>query len=124
MLRLKFVVIAALATGPSYVFAAAPDTGDLNTIEVFGTRTAGVKGGLPSLQDGKIFEGKKTTVVDLTEQPTFVEPNLRQMFSKMPGLFVSDQQIPSIYNINYRGLGNPHESEFIGFFQNNVPLAA
>ena len=124
MLRLKFVVIAALATGPSYVLAAAPDTGDLNTIEVFGTRTVGVKGGLPSLQDGKIFEGKKTTVVDLTEQPTFVEPNLRQMFSKMPGLFVSDQQIPSIYNINYRGLGNPHESEFIGFFQNNVPLAA
>lgn len=124
MFRLKYAVIAALAAGSNYVLGAAPDTGDLNTIEVFGTRTAGVKGGLPSLQDGKIFEGKKTTVVDLTEQPTFVEPNLRQMFSKMPGLFVSNQQIPSIYNINYRGLGNPHESEFIGFFQNNVPLAA
>lgn len=124
MLRLKFVVIAALSTGSFFAYGAAPKVGDLKTIEVVGTRSGGVKGGLPSLQDGKIFEGKKTTVVDLTEQPTFVEPNLRQMFSKVPGLFVSDQQIPSIYNINYRGLGNPHESEFVGFFQNNVPLAA
>ena len=54
----------------------------------------------------------------------FVEPNLRQMFSRLPGLFVSDQKIPSIYNINYRGLGNPHESEYVAFFQNNIPLAA
>ena len=46
------------------------------------------------------------------------------MFSTLPGLFVSDQQIPSIYNVNYRGLGNPHESEFVAFFQNNVPLAS
>jgi Fe(3+) dicitrate transport protein len=76
------------------------------------------------IDDGKILAGKKVTVVDLTLQPTFVEPNLRQVFSRVPGLFVSDQRIPSIYNVNYRGLGNPHESEFVAFYQNGIPLAA
>lgn len=53
-----------------------------------------------------------------------MEPNLRQVFSRLPGLFVSDQKIPSIYNVNYRGLGNPHESEFVAFYQNGIPLAS
>ncbi len=79
---------------------------------------------LRSVDDGKVFAGKKTTAVNLDEQPIFVEPNLRQVFARLPGLFVSDQKIPSIYNVNYRGLGNPHESEFVGFFQNAVPLAS
>jgi Fe(3+) dicitrate transport protein len=106
--------------------AADKDTSkDIEVIEVIGfPLTPNIPGTLPALQDGKIFAGKKTTLVNMDEQPVFVEPNLRQMFSRVPGLFVSDQQIPSIYNVNYRGLGNPHESEFVGFFQNNVPLAA
>ncbi len=103
---------------------AAQEASQIETIQVLGSRGVSIPSALPSLKDGKLFEGKKTTVVDLSEQPNFVEPNLRQMFSKMPGLFVSDQQIPSIYNVNYRGLGNPHESEFVAFFQNDVPLAA
>lgn len=79
---------------------------------------------LDEINAGKILAGKKASSADLTLQPNFVEPNLRQMFSTLPGLLVSDQQIPSIYNVNYRGLGNPHESEFVAFFQNNVPLAS
>jgi len=79
---------------------------------------------LPDVAEGKIFAGKKVSSAHLNEQPNFVEPHLRQMFSTLPGLLVSDQQIPSIYNVNYRGLGNPHESEFVAFFQNNVPLAS
>lgn len=79
---------------------------------------------LPSVEDGMVFSGKKTTAIDLETQPTFVEPNLRQMFARLPGLFVSEQKIPSIYNVNYRGLGNPHESEFVSFFQDSVPLAS
>lgn len=96
----------------------------LELVEVFAARESRVPGTLPSLQNGKLFAGKKTSLVDLSEQPNFVEPNLRQLFSRLPGLFVSDQAIPSIYNVNYRGLGNPHESEFLAFFQNAVPLAA
>ncbi|WP_206212240.1 TonB-dependent receptor [Wenzhouxiangella sp. XN79A] len=79
---------------------------------------------MKSVDAGRVFSGKKTTTVDLDEQPTFVEPNLRQMFSRLPGLFVSDQKIPSIYNVNYRGLGDPHESEFVAFFQDGIPLAS
>ncbi len=79
---------------------------------------------LPSVEEGMVFSGKKTTAVNLDTQPIFVEPNLRQIFARLPGLFVSEQNIPSIYNVNYRGLGNPHESEFVAFFQNSVPLAS
>jgi Fe(3+) dicitrate transport protein len=100
--------------------AAANGVEDIEIIKVQGSS----QGFFPSVQNGRIFEGKKTTLVNMDEQPVFVEPNLRQMFSRLPGLFVSDQQVPSIYNVNYRGLGNPHESEFVAFFQNNVPLAA
>jgi Fe(3+) dicitrate transport protein len=81
-------------------------------------------GNLPSVEQGMIFSGKKTTTVDLDAQPIFVETNLRQVFARLPGLLVSEQKIPSIYNVNYRGLGDPHESEFVAFFQNWVPLAA
>jgi Fe(3+) dicitrate transport protein len=126
----RFAATAALTT---WSFAADAANGgvdkDINkaieVIEVVGfPLDAKISGTLPDLKDGRIFAGKKTTLVNMDEQPVFVEPNLRQMFSRLPGLFVSDQKVPSIYNVNYRGLGNPHESEFVGFFQNNVPLAA
>jgi Fe(3+) dicitrate transport protein len=123
-MRTHYLAAAVAAVSVSVGANAASEKEVLETIEVFGTRENSVPGGLPALQDGKIFAGKKTSLVDLTEQPVFVEPNLRQMFSRVPGLLVSDQKIPSIYNVNYRGLGDPHESEFIAFFQNNVPLAA
>ena len=123
-MRTHYLAAAVAAVSVSVGANAASEKEVLETIEVFGTRENSVPGALPALQDGKIFAGKKTSLVDLTEQPVFVEPNLRQMFSRVPGLLVSDQKIPSIYNVNYRGLGDPHESEFIAFFQNNVPLAA
>lgn len=99
---------------------------DLAPLEVAGDRRMDplLPDNLPSVADGMIFSGKKTTAIDLEVQPIFVEPNLRQLFARLPGVFVSDQKIPSIYNVNYRGLGNPHESEFVAFFQNSVPLAS
>jgi Fe(3+) dicitrate transport protein len=118
----SFAADAANGTGG----AGGADTNKaIEVVEVIGfPLDTKISGTLPALQYGRIFEGKKTTLVNMDEQPVFVEPNLRQMFSRVPGLFVSDQKVPSIYNVNYRGLGNPHESEFVGFFQNNVPLAA
>lgn len=125
MLSTRCAAIAALSLCSFAAANGQTDIKTLETIEVHGLFLgSNVSGTLPALQNGKIFEGKKTTSVNLDEQPVFVEPNLRQMFSRLPGLFVSDQKIPSIYNVNYRGLGNPHESEFVAFFQNNIPLAA
>jgi Fe(3+) dicitrate transport protein len=126
---MHIVRVAATAALSAWSLAAAANgtavVEPFGVIEVRGSSTdSNVSGTLPALQDGKIFEGKKTTLVNMDEQPAFVEPNLRQMFSRLPGLFVSDQKVPSIYNVNYRGLGDPHESEFVAFFQNNIPLAA
>lgn len=96
----------------------------IEVLEVRGAQIADSGNNLPDIQQGRIFAGKKTSVVELSEQPTLIEPNLRQMFATLPGLFVSEQKIPSIYNVNYRGLGDPHESEFVAFYQDNVPLGA
>jgi len=78
----------------------------------------------PVTEDGRITLGKRTTVVEMDEQPIIINNNLRQTFARLPGLFISEQQIPSIFNVNYRGLGDPHESEFIGMFENGIPLAS
>lgn len=126
MRKIKAVPIMTFVLPLLAVNAVATDEKALKRLDTVQVRAAAAEqtSVMPALQEGKLFEGKKTTVVELSEQPVFVEPNLRQMFSRMPGLFVSEQQIPSIYNVNYRGLGDPHESEFVAFFQNNVPLAA
>ena len=122
---IRLPAIAALLVSALALAEEAEDIKTIEIVEVRGSATdSRVSGTMPALKDGMIFEGKKTALVNLDDQPVFVEPNLRQMFSRLPGLFVSDQKIPSIYNVNYRGLGDPHESEFVAFFQNNIPLAA
>lgn len=76
------------------------------------------------VDDGKVLAGKKTTEVKLDEQPAIANNELRQTFVRVPGLLVSEQQIPGHFNVNYRGLGDPHESEFVMFFEDGVPLAS
>jgi len=76
------------------------------------------------IEKGKVLTGKKSTVVVLDDQPAVVNNDLRQTFSRLPGLLLSEQQISGHFNINYRGLGDPHESEFISFFENGVPIAS
>ncbi len=76
------------------------------------------------IDEGKVLTGKKSTVVVLDDQPEVVNNELRQTFARLPGLLLSEQQIPGHFNINYRGLGDPHESEFVSFFENGVPLAS
>ncbi len=76
------------------------------------------------VEDGKVLAGKKTTEVKLDEQPAIANNELRQTFVRVPGLLVSEQQIPGHFNVNYRGLGDPHESEFVMFFEEGVPLAS
>jgi len=77
-----------------------------------------------AVQNGQVLAGKKSTEVPLTEQPAIANNELRQMFARLPGLLLSEQQIPSHFNVNYRGLGDPHESEFVMFFEDGVPLAS
>jgi Fe(3+) dicitrate transport protein len=78
----------------------------------------------PSLEGAKVAVGKKTTVVDLSQQPQLASDNLRAVLARTPGLLISEQQVPSFVNVNYRGLGDPHESEFVLFLRDDVPLMA
>ena len=65
---------------------------------------------------------KKATVIKLDQQPTVIGNNQQQLFSKAPGLLITEQQTPGQFNISYRGLGNPQESEFILALQDGLPL--
>jgi len=66
---------------------------------------------------------KKATVIKLDEQPPVIDNNQQEIFSKAPGLLISQQQTPGQFNFSYRGLGNPQESEFISVLQDRVSLA-
>ncbi|OYW95735.1 MAG: TonB-dependent receptor [Alishewanella sp. 32-51-5] len=121
--RLAIGVSMALSVTALNAFAQS-DSENIEVLEIRGASTNTDSRTLSDVENGRIYAGKKTSIVDVEALPTFIEPNLRQMFSQLPGLFVSEQKIPSIFNVNYRGLGDPHESEFVAFYQNNVPLAA
>src|SRR5687768_12793956 len=79
---------------------------------------------LPEISGTRATVGKKVTVVELDEQPEIVDNNARQIFARVPGLFVSEQQYPSIFNVNYRGLGDPHESEYVLFLEDGIPVTS
>ncbi|HZE13185.1 MAG TPA: Plug domain-containing protein, partial [Chthoniobacterales bacterium] len=65
---------------------------------------------------------KKATVIKLDKQPPVANNNLQELFTKAPGLIVSEQQNPGQFNFTYRGLGNPQESEYTLFLQDGLPL--
>ena len=50
--------------------------------------------------------------------------NLQQLFTKAPGLLVTEQNTPGQFNFSYRGLGNPQESEFVTVLMDGIPLAS
>jgi Fe(3+) dicitrate transport protein len=67
---------------------------------------------------------KKATVIQLDKQAPNQGNNNQELFTKAPGLIVSEQQNPGQFNYSYRGLGNPQESEYTLFLQDGLPLMA
>src|SRR5947209_6724956 len=67
---------------------------------------------------------KKATIIKLDQQPPVQNNNLQELFTKAPGLVVSEQQNPGQVNYSYRGLGNPQESEYTLFLMDGLPLMA
>ena len=65
---------------------------------------------------------KKASVIKLDKQSPVENNNLQELFTKAPGLLVSEQQSPGQFNYSYRGLGNPQESEYTLFLQDGLPL--
>ena len=68
---------------------------------------------LPEVDGTAITVTKKNSVIKLADQPEVIDNNLRALFARLPGLFVSEQQTPSQGNMNYRGIGNPQEGEYV-----------
>ncbi|MEP6808891.1 MAG: TonB-dependent receptor plug domain-containing protein [Chthoniobacterales bacterium] len=77
---------------------------------------------MKEVTDTQITVTKKATVIKLDKQPPVENNNLQELFTKAPGLIVSEQQNPGQYNFSYRGLGNPQESEYTLFLQDGLPL--
>jgi Fe(3+) dicitrate transport protein len=77
---------------------------------------------LPEVDGPTITVTKKTSVVQLNAVPTIIDNNQRELFDRLPGIILAEQQNPTELNLSYRGLGNPQESEFVLLMQDGIPL--
>jgi Fe(3+) dicitrate transport protein len=77
---------------------------------------------MPEVSGPEITVTRKTTVVRLGDQPPIIDNHERELFDRMPGIVLAEQQNPTELNINYRGLGNPQESEYILLMQDGIPM--
>ncbi len=77
---------------------------------------------LPEVDGPTITVTKKTSVVQLNDVPTIIDNNLRELFDRLPGIVLAEQQNPTELNLSYRGLGNPQESEYVLLMQDGIPL--
>jgi Fe(3+) dicitrate transport protein len=77
---------------------------------------------LPEVDGPTITVTKKTSVVELDNQPTVIDNNQREIFDRLPGVVLAEQQNPTELNLSYRGLGNPQESEYVLVMQDGIPL--
>jgi len=78
---------------------------------------------MPEVDGTKITVTKKTSVTKLDLVPTILDNNQRELFARLPGISVSEQQAPTQFNLSYRGLGNPQESEFVLLLQDGIPIS-
>ncbi|MFL6583214.1 MAG: TonB-dependent receptor family protein [Chthoniobacterales bacterium] len=66
---------------------------------------------------------KKASVIKLEQQPTVVNNNQQELFTRAPGLLITEQNTPGQFNFSYRGLGNPQESEYVLALQDGLPIS-
>src|SRR5262245_49795952 len=77
---------------------------------------------MPEVAGTEITVTKKATVIKLDQQPPIEENNEQEIFIKAPGFLITEQHTPGQFNFNYRGLGNPQESEFTLVLRDGLPL--
>jgi len=70
----------------------------------------------------KIYAGKKTTVTPLQRLPHIQNNNYRQAFAQLPGLLVSEMNNRGHVNVNFRGIGDPHESQDLLTLKDGIPI--
>lgn len=77
---------------------------------------------MPEVSGTEITVTKKATVIKLDQQPPVENNNQQELFTKAPGFLITEQHTPGQFNFNYRGLGNPQESEFTLVLRDGLPL--
>jgi hypothetical protein len=77
---------------------------------------------MPEVSGTEITVTKKATVIKLDQQPPVEDNNEQELFIKTPGFLITEQHTPGQFNFNYRGLGNPQESEFTLVLRDGLPL--
>lgn len=78
---------------------------------------------LPEVTGERIFSGKRTTVIDLDAFPRVQANNYRQALALTPGLLFSEETSPLV-SLGYRGIGEPHRSQFLQVLRDGIPIHA
>lgn len=78
---------------------------------------------LPAVEGTRIFAGKRATVIDLDALPKVQANNYRQALALTPGLLYSEETTPLV-SLGYRGIGDPHRSQFIQVLKDGIPIHA
>ncbi len=94
----------------------------LEEVVVTGEKEGSGQGFKSDVEGTKIYSGKKTTAVLLASQPPIQNNNYRQAFSRISGLLVSEQNNHGHVNVNYRGVGDPHESQDLLTLKDGLPI--
>ncbi len=120
--------LAAQAQTPAPATEEAPATEvqTLDVITVYGESEGDSVVQNPFLQpvEGtKIFAGKRATVIDLDALPKVQANNYRQALALTPGLLISEESSPLV-SIGYRGIGEPHRTQFMQVLKDGIPIHA
>ena len=122
---LLIIVMGFVMGGSSFVAADEPKASGSRRLEEVVVTAEGVQSPfLADIEETKIYAGKKTTVTELRTLPEVQSNNHRQTFSKLPGLLVAEQAVPSHANFNYRGVGDPHETEYLLVLKDGLPIVS
>jgi Fe(3+) dicitrate transport protein len=119
--RNLFFLILALYLN-NHAFAQAQEPAELTHDKVVVTAPKVHSNSLPAIEGTKIYEGKKATLIDLSDSPRIINNNYRQALEKTPGLLLSEETTPLV-SIGYRGL-DPHRSQFTQVLKDGIPITA
>src|SRR3989338_3982128 len=120
---ITLMILTAFLTCPAAAYADEPQAGPatkMKEVVVTAQKDVGGVQSLPDVEGGKIYSGKKTSVLDVQAAPTIINNNYRQAFEKTPGLLWSEESTPLI-SFGYRGL-NPDRAQFMQVLKDGIPI--
>lgn len=118
MNRLKFIAFSVILGFQTFAPAASP--AQLEEVTVTAVKEKSNR--LPDVEETKVYSGKKTQLIELSEKPAIINNNYRQTLNQSPSLLLSEETSPLV-SFGYRGL-EPHRAQFTQVLKDGVPLHA